>query len=118
MCGSFDQYNSNETQEEGPLIPAHLKSRLERLFDAAVEGADHAVTICMSQLNWLMYVDFMWTKGRLIPMLAFDYPASERAWNGFNHNPNFLSRQLAPVLKSLLLDFTQELSHSPGNPIS
>lgn len=78
------------------MIPANLKSRLERLFDAAVEGADHAVKICMSQLNWLIYVDFMWTKGRLIPMLAFDHPVSERAWNGFNHNPNFFLDSLHP----------------------
>ena len=93
-----------ETQEAGSLIPDYIKNRLGRLFAAPGEGSDHAVSIAMSKLNWLMFVDPSWTQERLIPLLAFDHPASEPAWNGFLHSGRVPWPPLAEVVKPLLLD--------------
>lgn len=92
-----------EKQEAGSLIPGHIKSRVERLLAAPGEGSDHAVSIASSKLNWLMFVDPAWTKERLIPMLAFEHPASEAAWNGFLYG-RVPSPSLAEIIKPLLLD--------------
>lgn len=93
-----------ETQEAGSLIPRFIKNRVERLFAAPGEGSDHAVSITMSKLNWLMFVDPSWAQERLIPLLAFDHPASEPAWNGFLHSGRVPWPPLAGVIKPLLLD--------------
>jgi len=93
-----------ETQEAGSFVPAHIKSRVERLFAAPGEGSDHAVSVTMSRLNWLMFVDPEWTENRLVPMLAFDHPASEPAWNGFLHSNRVPWPPLAEVIKPLLLE--------------
>jgi len=95
---------AGEKQEEGSLIPDHIKSRLERLFAAPGEGSDHAVSIAAIRLNWLMYVDPDWTRERLVPMLAFDHPASEPAWNGFFSAGCAPCPPLAEIIKPLLLE--------------
>lgn len=92
-----------EKQEAGSLIPDHIKSRVERLFSALGEGSDHAVSIACSKLNRLMFVDPAWTEERLIPMLAFEHPASEPAWNGFLHSEQVPLPPLAEIIKPLLL---------------
>lgn len=89
--------------EAGALIPDHIKSRLERLFQAPGEGADHAVSITTRYLNWLMRIDPDWTERCIMPMLDFDHPAAEPAWNGFL-NGNNPSQQLAAITKPMLLD--------------
>ncbi|MFC6674077.1 SIR2 family protein [Marinobacterium aestuariivivens] len=105
MCANaLFQAVPGETQEADSLIPEYIKSRVERLFAAPGEGSDHAVSITMSKLNWLMYVDPTWTQGRLIPMLLFDHPASEPAWNGFLHGGRAPRPPLAEVIKPLLVD--------------
>lgn len=93
-----------EKQEAGSLIPGHIKSRAERLFSAPGEGADHAVSIVCRKLNWLMFVDPVWTKERIIPTLAFEHPASEPAWNGFLHCGREPWSPLAEIIKPLLLN--------------
>ncbi len=93
-----------ERQEAESLIPDHIKSRLERLFAAPGEGSDHAVSIASSKLSWLMFVDPAWTKERLIPMLAFEHPASEPAWHGFLHCGQNPRPPLTEIIKPLLLD--------------
>ena len=93
-----------EKQELGSLIPAKIKARMERLFASPGEGSDHAVSITMSKLNWLMHVDPNWTEERLIPMLAFEHPAAEPAWNGFLHSGRVPWSPLAALLKPLLLE--------------
>lgn len=93
-----------ETQPVGSLIPNHIKIRAERLFASPGEGADHAVSVSMKRLDWLFYVDPTWAKERLIPMLAFDHPASEPAWNGFLHSGRVPRSPLAQVIKPMLLD--------------
>ncbi len=93
-----------EIQAAGSLIPYDIKSRVERLFTAPGEGADHAVSVTTSKLVWLMSVDPAWTKVRIIPMLAFEHSASEPAWNGFLHGGRVPSPPLAEIIKPLLLD--------------
>ena len=90
-------------QEAGSLIPDHIKFRIESLFAASDEGSDHAVSIVSRQLNWLMFVDPVWTKACLIPMLDFDHPSSEPAWNGLLHSGQVPSPPLAEVIKPLML---------------
>ncbi|KHS82415.1 SIR2 family protein [Pectobacterium carotovorum] len=94
----------DEIQEEDSLFSVGFQSRLERLFIATGEGGDHAVTICMSHLNWFMRIAPSWTKDCLIPMLDFEHPFSEPAWNGFIHSQNNPSQQLAIVLKPQFLN--------------
>ncbi|WGI27303.1 SIR2 family protein [Halomonas alkaliantarctica] len=93
-----------EKQEADSLMPEHIKGRLERLFAEPGEGSDHAVSVTMSRLDWLMFVDPEWTRDRLVPMLAFDHPASEPAWNGFLHSNQALWPPLAEVIKPLLFE--------------
>jgi hypothetical protein len=93
-----------ETQEAGSLIPEHIKERIGRLLSAPGEGADHAVSITTSKLNWLMYVDPNWTEKRFVPMLAFDHHMAEPAWNGFLSAQNVPSRPLVRIIKPLLLE--------------
>ena len=92
-----------ETQDAGSLIPAHIRTRLERLLDTGGEGADHAVAILLSRLNWAMHVDPEWATERLTPMLAFEHPASEPAWNGLLHSRNNPTSTVATAIKPLLL---------------
>ncbi|MBZ2189522.1 SIR2 family protein [Alcanivorax sp. JB21] len=104
MCAeALIQAVLGETQEKGSSVPDHIKLRLERLFSAGGEGANHAVAICMRRLNRLMHVDPAWTEVRLLPMLAFDHPATEPAWSGFLHTSGVPSPQLVVLLKPLLL---------------
>jgi len=93
-----------EGREAHSLIPDHIKSRVERLFTASGEGSDHAVSIASANLNWLMFVDPVWTERRLVPMLAFEHQASEPAWNGFLRSDQVCSDSLLEVIKPLLLD--------------
>lgn len=93
-----------EKPEAGSLVPDHIKSRFERLFSAPGEGSDHAVSIACHRLNWLMFTDHQWTEERLIPMLAFEHPSTEPAWNGFLCSSNVPYPPLATIIKPLLLD--------------
>ena len=93
-----------EKQEAGSLVPDYVKARLERFFAAPGEGSDHAVSIATSKLNWLMFIDPDWTQERLIPLLAYDHPASEPAWNGFLHSGRVPWPPLAEIIKPLMLD--------------
>lgn len=92
-----------ETQEAGSLIPCHIKSRVERLLATPGEGPDHVASVIGSKLNWLLFVDPNWTESQIIPMLAFDHPASEPTWNGFLYNQRAPSQVLATKIKPLLL---------------
>ncbi len=93
-----------DKQKAHSLIPANIKSRIERLFAAKGEGADHAVSTFFSRLNWAMHVDPDWTTERLLPMLAFEHPAAEPAWNGFLYSRNNPSKDVAKAIKPLLLE--------------
>ena len=105
MCTrALFQAMPGEKQEAGSLIPDYIRARLERLFAAPGEGSDHAISITMSKLNWLMYVDPSWTEQRLVSMLAFEHPASEPAWNGFLHSQRVPWSPLASLIKPLLLE--------------
>lgn len=104
MCaGALYRAVPGEKQEAGSLVPKHIKNRVERLFAAPGEGSDHAVSVTTNRLNWLMFVDPEWTKSRLVPMLAFNHPASEPAWNGFLNRNQVPPPPLAAVIKPLLL---------------
>lgn len=51
-----------------------------------------------------MFVDPAWTKERLVPLLAFEHPAAEPAWNGFLHSGRVPWQPLIKIIKPLLLD--------------
>ncbi|CNF27344.1 Uncharacterised protein [Yersinia nurmii] len=93
-----------EEAEAGSLIPCSIKSRIERLFTAPGEGADHAIAITASNLNWLMLVDPSWTKERLIPILDFKHTAAEPAWNGYLHSDAMPSIAVAELIKPCFLN--------------
>jgi len=88
---------------EDALIPEAFKSRIMRLIAAPGEGADHAVSIFMENLNWFLFVDPIWSDEHLIPMLAFDHQCSESAWNGFLHHNEVPISPLAKRIKPLLI---------------
>lgn len=93
-----------EEAEAGSLIPCSIKSRIERLFTAPGEGADHAIAITARNLNWLMLVDPSWTKERLIPILDFKHTAAEPAWNGYLHGDAMPSIAVAELIKPCFLN--------------
>lgn len=95
---------AKENPGKDSLIPTHIKLRFERLFTAPGEGADHAVAICMRQLNWFVQIDPTWAKETLVPMMAFEHPNSEPAWHGFLYSGHIPSPPTALALKPLFLN--------------
>ena len=93
-----------KAQDAGTLIPDHIRSRMERLLATGGEGSDHAVAVLLSRMNWAMHVDPEWANERLLPMLAFDHPASEPAWNGLLYSQNNPTSAVATAIKPLLLE--------------
>jgi hypothetical protein len=67
----------------------------------------------MRQLNWSMHMDPVWTEERLLPMLAFEHPASEPSWNGFLHAGRNPTPELAKMLKPLLLSLFPWVEQHP-----
>src|SRR5690606_994477 len=76
------------------LLHCGIKDRLERLLCAPGEGADHAVSIVIRQFNWLMHIDPVWTSEKLLPMLNFDHPSAEPAWDAFLLSDRFPSDEI------------------------
>lgn len=97
---------SGDTEASG-LLPYGIKDRLERLFRAPGEGADHAVSIVIRQLNWLMHIDPVWTSEKLLPMLNFDHPLAEPAWDSLLRLDRLptdeVLQTIRPLLSSLML---------------
>lgn len=102
-CEALFSSVPGEQQEANSLIPINIKSRVERLLAVSGEATDHAVSITMRKLSWLFYVDPVWTQDRLIPMLSFDHPSSEPAWNGFLHSSKAPWAPLVEIIKPFLL---------------
>lgn len=100
-----------EETEAGSLIPDSIKYRLERLFTAPGEGADHAIAITTRNLNWLMFVDPVWAKEWLIPILDLKHPAAEPAWNGYLHSEGMPSIAVAELIKPSFLNLFTWLEH-------
>lgn len=100
-----------EEVEAGSLVPCSIKSRIERLFTAPGEGADHAIAITARNLNWLMFVDPVWAKGWLIPILDLKHPAAEPAWNGYLHSEVMPSIAVAELIKPSFLNLCTWLKH-------
>jgi len=101
--------NSQELGE-GSGVPPEIKSRLERLFDAPGDGADHAVYVVASQLRWLNDIDPEWVRATIVPWFDLEHPVSESAWNGFSDDwlpgPGLFS-----LIKS---DFLNAIVHAAG----
>ena len=95
---------NSQNPREGSGVPPEIKSRLERLFGAPGEGADHAVCIVAHQLNEFNDLDPEWVRTTIVPWFDLDHPASESAWNSFlsdNWLPND-NRLPKPELFSLI----------------
>ncbi|BEN29015.1 SIR2 family protein [Serratia marcescens] len=98
------QVMPSEEKKAGSLIPYSIKSRIERLFTAPGEGADHAIAITTRNLNWLMFVDPAWAREWLIPILDLKHPAAEPAWNGYLHCNDMPSTAVAELIKPCFLN--------------
>ncbi len=88
---------------EGNELPDYIKTRLELFFKGNGKIFDHAVYACMRNLNLLMNIDPEWTKERLIPMMEFEHPSSELAWNSFLERGVLYSLPLNQEIKRLLV---------------
>ena len=94
----------------GSGVPPEIKSRLERLFEAPGEGADHAAYVVASQLRWLNDIDPEWVRTTIVPWFDLEHPVSESAWNGFSDD--WLPK---PELFSLIkFDFLNAIVHAAG----
>ena len=92
----------------GSGVPPEIKSRLERLFEAPGEGADHAAYVVASQLRWLNDIDPEWVRATIVPWFDLEHPVAESAWNGFSGN-----RLPKPELFSLIKsDFLNAIVHA------
>ena len=100
---------NSQRPKEGSGVPPEIKSRLERLFDAPGEGADHAVYVVVSQLRWLDYIDPEWVRTKIIPWFDLEHPASEPAWNGFVYSNGLPKPELFSLIKS---DFLNMIVHA------
>ena len=68
-------------------VPGELTSRLERLFQAPGEAADHAVCQTTARLWWLYFLDPEWVTEKVLPLFQHIHPSAEPAWNGFSERP-------------------------------
>ena len=103
----LDLLNSQDPREESG-VPLEIKSRLERLFGAPGEGADHAVCIAANRLRWLDYIDPEWVRTTIAPWFNLEHPASESAWNGFLYDNQLPRPELFSLMKS---DFLNAIVH-------
>ncbi len=106
----LDLLNSQGPREEAS-VPPEIKSRLERLFDAPSEGADHAVCIAANRLRWLDYIDPEWVRTTIAPWFDLKHPASESAWNGFLYDNRLPKPELFSLIKS---NFLAAVVHATG----
>jgi hypothetical protein len=83
----------------GAGIPADIRERLERLFDAPGEGADYAVCETTVRLRWLFYLDPTWVTEQVIPFFDLAHPRSEPAWNGYLYTTELPEPALFALLK-------------------
>ncbi|MCE2449080.1 MAG: hypothetical protein J4F35_12030 [Candidatus Latescibacteria bacterium] len=106
----LDLLNSQDPREESG-VPLEIKSRLERLFGAPGQGADHAIYVVASQLRWLDYIDPEWVRTKIIPWfdLEHPHPALEPAWNGFVYSNGLPKPELFSLIKS---DFLKVIVHA------
>ena len=92
----------------GSGVPPEIKSRLERLFDAPGEGADHAAYVVASRLRWLDDIDPEWVRATIVPWFDLEHPVAESAWNGFSDD--WLPKpELFSLIKS---DFLNAIVHA------
>ena len=101
-CQALIQAVPEETQQAGTLIPCYIRKRLEQLLAVTGVGSDHTVSVLLSNLDWVVSVDPVWANEKLIPMLAFDHPASEPAWNGLFRGQDYPSLNVARIIKPRL----------------
>lgn len=80
-------------------IPADIRERLERLFDAPGEGADYAICETTVRLRWLFYLDPTWVTERVLPFFDLEHPRSEPAWNGYLNSTELPRPELFALLK-------------------
>ena len=106
----LDLLNSQDPREESG-VPLEIKSKLERLFGAPGEGADHAVCIAAHRLRWLDYIDPEWVRTTIVPWFDLEHPASESAWNGFMYDNQLPKPELFSLIKS---DFLKAIVHVAG----
>lgn len=96
--GLFDVLNDLKlTRRKG--IPADIRSRLELLWNAPGEGADHAVCETTRHLRWLFALDPIWVTDRVIPMFDLANPLSEPAWNGLLWTDRLPEAEIFALLK-------------------
>jgi len=94
-------------------MPKEFAKRFERLLNAPVEGANHAVCMLASRLGWLHGVAPDWTKAHITPWFDFDHPGSEFAWNGLLHGLNIPPNIFRTSLKTSLLKLFPSPPASP-----
>lgn len=87
----------------GQGLPADIRLRLERLFDAPGDGADYAVCETTRRLRWLFYLDPKWVTEQVIPFLDLTHPRSEPAWNGYLYATELPEPELFALMKSYFL---------------
>ena len=92
----------------GSGVPPEIKSRLERLFKAPGEGADHAAYVVASQLRWLDHIDPEWVRATIVPWFDLEHPVAESAWNGFSDDNCLPEPKLFSLIKS---DFLKAIVH-------
>lgn len=84
----------------GQSLPADIRVRLERLFEAPGEGADYAVCETTRRLRWLFCLDPKWVTERIIPFFDLAaHPRAEPAWNGFLYDNSLPVVELFALLK-------------------
>ena len=93
---------SGRVTKSGSHIPNDVKARIKQILDVPGEGHDHAISILTRELNWIIRIDPEWAKEHLTPVLMFEHPASEPAWNGFLYTRHFPSIDVMSVIKPLL----------------
>jgi hypothetical protein len=98
----FDALDDLKVPQAGG-IPADIRERLERLFDAPGEGADYAICETTVRLRWLFYLDPAWVTERVIPSFDLKHPRSEPAWNGYLYTTELPGPELFALLKPYFL---------------
>ena len=85
-------------------VPVEVASRLEWLFQAPGEAADHAVCETTARLRWLYFLDPEWVRQKIVPLFQHTNPSAEPAWNGFSYTDQLPTPELFALLKADFLE--------------
>lgn len=99
----------NVKRRQGSGVPKYIRHRLESLWKAPGEGADHSVSRTTLDIVWLEWLDPEWAREKILPMFQLDHNFAEPAWSGAFFQNKMFRDDLFRILKPQFLDVGNQM---------